>query len=120
MTKVSQIREKLRTIIKNDANSIRAEVAKAALEYQDDGDPVEFFNDLAAHGMASGMVPNMIYYSDTHSFFERHYDEISDEMAKYLEETGERLKVNADIKNFYAWFSFELVAYALASELYGF
>ena len=35
-------------------------------------------DDIVRHGCASGMVPALIYYSDTEPFFDRHADEIFD------------------------------------------
>jgi hypothetical protein len=38
----------------------------------------EFFRDLARGGCISGMVGTLIYYTDTHKFFDSHYYEIMD------------------------------------------
>ncbi len=64
------------------------------------------------------MVGSLIYYKDTHEFFERHYDEIEDIRAE-LESQGLEIKIpsNSDLKNFLAWLSFEEKARELYDEL---
>lgn len=60
----------------------------------------------------------MIRYTDTHKFFELHYQEIQDIRAE-LEDQGIEVKIptNTDLKNFLAWLSFEHRAYELSNEL---
>ncbi len=50
------------------------------------------------------MVSSLVYYEDTHEFFDRHYDEI-EEIRAELEEQGLELKLpsQSDLKNFFAW-----------------
>lgn len=57
----------------SEQSDIAGCVAREALEYHD---PKAFFHDLAHHGCISGMVSSMIYYTDTHAFFDEHYEEI--------------------------------------------
>jgi len=63
------------------------------------------------------MVSGLIYYSETHAFFDQHYEEIEDLRIATEEEIGEPLKIKGDLKNFLAWFAFEETAYQLAQEL---
>jgi len=42
----------------------------------DHDEPLSFFNELLEHGCVSGLVGSLVYYSDTHTFFDKHYDEI--------------------------------------------
>ena len=100
----------LKQICKNNPESIRSEVAQEALEYDD---PQSFFDDLLQHGCISGMVSSLIYYTDTHAFYDKHYAEIEELRTEYEESTGEPLQINNDLKNFLAWFAFEQVAYEL-------
>jgi len=64
------------------------------------------------------MVSSLVYYKDTHEFFERHYDEI-EEIRAELEEQGLELKLpsQSDLKNFFAWLGFEERARELYDEL---
>ncbi len=105
----------LKQICKNHPQSIKSEVAESALEYDD---PQSFFDDLLQHGCVSGMVGKLIYYTDTHAFYDKHYEEIEELRAEYEESTGEPLQINSDLKNFLAWFAFEQVAYQLVHEYF--
>ena len=69
------MRDLLKQICKNKPHSIQAEVAQSALEYDD---PQSFFDDLLQHGCISGMVSSLIYYADTHAFYDKHYEEIEE------------------------------------------
>ncbi len=63
------------------------------------------------------MVSSLIYYRDTHRFYDEYYDEIEDLRLEFEDNCGEPLKVKGDLKNFLAWFAFEETAYLLSIEL---
>jgi len=71
---------------KIDQGGIAAVVARDAL-YDKDVDVIEWFQGLVQHGCVSGWDSNMIWYSDTHDFFEAHYDEIEDLREEWQEQT---------------------------------
>jgi len=56
------------------------------------------------------LVSSLIYYEDTQSFFDRHYREIENLREHVQVEIGEVLKIEGDLKNWFAWFAFEWVA----------
>ena len=104
----------LKDLVAGEPNSIKASVAQQALDYHDISD---FFTDIMQHGCKSGMITSLIYYSDTHAFFDKHYDvieKIRDEVENNL---GEPLVVDGDLKNSLAWFAFEETAYQMALNL---
>ena len=108
------MRDQLNDIMEKEANTIKAFVAQQALEYHD---PKNFFIDLLQHGCISGMVSELVYYRDTHAFFERHYYEI-EEIRQSLEECiGQSLEVDGDLKNWYVWMAVEETAREIAGEL---
>ena len=107
--------DKLREIAQEPQPSIRREVAQEALNYSYDN-LADFFHDLLHHGCISGMVGKLVYYYDTHAFFNNYYREIEDLRFEY-EEQGIELKPTGDLMNWYAWFSFEETARKLAEEL---
>ncbi|MCF8278230.1 MAG: hypothetical protein K9J17_15995 [Flavobacteriales bacterium] len=107
---------RLTDIMENERGTIRAKVAEAALEYSG-GEPLSFFRNLLSHGCVSGIVNSLIYYVDTHSFFDEHYDEIEELRLENFEATGVAPVVQGDMKNWFAWFSFEETARMLADEL---
>ena len=115
-TDATELREQLQEIASEPDTSIRKDVAEEALEYGYE-DLTAFFTDLLTHGCVSGMVGSLIYYRDTHAFFDLHYDEIETLREEYEDLLGEPLKINGDLKNWLAWFAFEETARQLADEL---
>lgn len=109
MTNTSKKRliKAVKEIAKQKPTTIEVEVALEALSHND---VPTFFEDLLNYGCISGMVTSLIYYSDTHRFFEQHYDEIEELREEYEESTGCTLEIKNDLKNFLAWFAFEEVA----------
>ena len=97
------------TIAYKEPWTIRAYVAEEAL--RSGTDYLEwFFQDLFKGGCISWMVGSLIYYSDTHRFFDTHYYEIMD-IVEDLEKEWFRLECKGDdLKNKLAWLSFEKVA----------
>ena len=71
--------------------------------------------DIINHGCASGMVPALIYYSDTEAFFDRHVDEI---FELYNEAKAEYGEMSMELtRNNLAWFGFETMAQDILYEL---
>ncbi len=106
----------LREITEESKASIRKEVATEALNYDDESSIVNFFNDLMQYGCVSGMIGKLIYYHDTHTFYNTYYNEIEDLRHEY-EEQGIELRPQGDLMNWYAWLAFEETARILAEEL---
>ncbi len=116
MTPVSNksLKSALQDILQSEPISLRAAIAREALDHED----VKcFFSDLLSNGCVSGMVGSLIYYTDTHKFFDTHYDEIEGLREEYEANIGEPLQIKSDLKNFLAWFAFEETAYQMANEL---
>lgn len=113
-TKQTRLERQLKQIVKNNPGTLRAEVAAEALEHED---IASFFTDLLSHGCQSGMVGSLIYYRDTHAFYDKHYDEIEALREELEEAFGEPLRVKGDLKNWYAWMAFEETASGIRNEL---
>ena len=108
------MREELETILKENLNTITAEVAQEALDSED---PKAFFEDLLNNGCQSWMVSSLIYYKDTHAFYDTHYNEIED-IRWELEAEGVEIDItDQDLKNYFAWLAFEHVAYKIYYQL---
>jgi len=105
----------LEKLLEDNQDNIIQAVINEALDYHS---PKEFFEDLLQHGCQSWMVSSLIYYKDTHEFYENHYDEIED-IRYQLWDDGIEVNIPqcTDLKNFYAWLSFEQRAYELYNEL---
>jgi hypothetical protein len=95
---------------------IKGFVAKTILSNRPD-EMLPFFNDLFNHGCISGIVSELIYYYQTHEFFDRFYDEIEELRLEYQESNGVPMTVESDYKNFMAWYAFEETAWRIFQEL---
>lgn len=113
--KQTRLKRQLQEIINTNPHSLCAEVAKEALSYGDD--IPTFFSDLLNHGCQSGMVSGLIYYHDTHTFYDTHYQEIEELRGELEHVFGEPLRPKGDLKNWFAWLAFEETARSLADEL---
>lgn len=107
--------KRLLELLEKNHWNISEAVIKEAMDYHS---PKEFFEDLLQHGCESWMVWSLIYYKDTHEFFEKHYDEI-EELRAELEEQWIELNIpsDSDLKNFLSWLSFEEKARKIYDEL---
>ena len=50
----------------------------------------------------SGIVSKLIYYTDTHAFYDKHYEEIEEQGADYESSIAESLQIINNLKNFLA------------------
>lgn len=112
--KLEITRKQLQSIIDTKPNSLKAFVAQEALDYHDIQD---FFSDLQQYGCISGMIGSLIYYTDTHQFFDDFYYDIEQLREETEENLGEPIHIKGDLKNTLAWFAFEETAYQLSLEL---
>jgi len=84
--------------------------------------PIDFFNDLANHGCVSGMVSELVWYSDTVDFCQRHKEDINEAISELMECYGttsikdlfgdrfdneDFLCIGQQNQNFLTWFMFE-------------
>lgn len=116
MLKVKKIKKILESYSEGD--DIRASVANEALDQLNNYNDIKaWFSDLLQHGCISGMVGGLVYYIDTHAFYDYHYEEIENLRYEYEEMTGEALNPENDLKNWYAWFAYEETARKLVDEL---
>ena len=111
MTKTTLIKT-LQTIVNSHDNTIEKYVAQEALDY---GDPQEFLKLILNYGCATGFVSGLVYYADTHKFFDTYYEEI-EELRMECDYIIDLIK-DRDLKNTLAWFAFEQTAYNLANKL---
>lgn len=107
--------KKLEQLLEDNQGNITEAVINEAFSYDN---AEAFFEDLLQHGCQSWMVSSLIYYKDTHEFYDKHYDEIEDIRCQ-LE--NDWIEVNipscTDLKNFFSWLAFEQRAYEIYNEL---
>lgn len=107
--------QKLQEISK-ESYSLRSKVAQELLEHGSE-DISCLFHDLFAYGCISGIICSLIYYADTHTFYDEYYNEIEDLRYNYENSMGQSITIKGDLKSFMAQFAFEETAYQLANEL---
>lgn len=78
---------------------------------------ISSFNDLLDNGINNGSIKRLVYYKDTHAFFDEHYDEIEELREEYENNIGEPVYIKGDLKDFLAKFGYEWVIRKLANEL---
>lgn len=100
-------------VIQNDPCSLEAYVAQIISDHDE---PEVYLSDILNHGCVCGCVSELIYYSDTHKFYDRFYDEIEEMRENTEYETGEPILIKGDLKNFFAWFAFEEVVWQIAHK----
>ena len=115
MSKNTHLKAYLNAICNDQSDSIESEIAKEALDYND-GDVASFFKDLLQYGCQSGMVSSLIYYMDTHAFYDKHYNEIESIRTELEDDLGQPLTVSGDLKNWFAWLAFEETARKIAEK----
>lgn len=110
----------LNSIVKNTMeDSLKHEVAEILIDMLDSDinneEVLTTIEDIINHGCASGIVPALIYCSDTEAFFDRHVDEIFDLYNGAKVEYGE---LDMELtRNNLAWFGFETMAQDILYEL---
>lgn len=114
MTTELRLQKQLQFILDNEHESIRKYVVQEALAYYS----IEtFFHDILKYGCKNGAVSSLIYYAQTHAFFDRFYNDIEALRHEYEENMGVKIDLSNDLKNSLAWFAFEETANQIAQEL---
>lgn len=109
------MKAKLKKLAQENIGTITEDVINEALDYDN---PKTFFKDLFQNWCQSWIVWSLIYYVDTHKFYDKHYSEIEDIRYELQEEwILSNEFIQSDIKNHYAWLAFEHVAYRIYNEL---
>lgn len=67
-----------------------------------------YMQDVLRHGCISGMVGELIYTKDCQEWYDTYYNDIEELRIQFEVELREPLEIgDRDLKNTYAWFSFE-------------
>ena len=106
--------ERIKDIAANHPQSIQSKVVEEALAY---GNIKHFFFDLLCNGCQKGVIPSLLLYKDTHSFFDKHYREINTLRNDYQHVFIDYLLEGGDLKTNLVYFSIEQVAFLIKQEL---
>lgn len=109
----------LRDTLSNISQSSHSPLTKSVIVYALNQDSIkDFFSDLLAYGCQSGIVTDLVYYFDTHTFYDNHYQEIEDLRIGLEESLGLSIPVgDQDYKNTMAWLAFKETARKIAEEI---
>ena len=105
--------------------SSRSELKKAVLESlinkakvcESDKEIISMVNDVMIKGCSSGIVPDMIYFYDTDSFFDTHTEEIFDLLNESIAEGLTDANNISFSKNNLAWWAYEVITSHILYEL---
>lgn len=92
------VAEKLSFLTSRNPFTLEADVARTLLDQRPD-DIASLMRDLAQGGCLSGLIGTMVYYADTHEFFDRHYEAIELLRQDTEANMGEPLRICGDLKN---------------------
>lgn len=115
--------QNIKDIKKETNNSLIKRVCNYVIdEWHDYDNKNSIFTDVLHYGCQSGIVGDLIYYSDTVAFYKRYKEEINELLYTLMEETGiyapsdlfqdkwdneDLLGNDAYNQNLLAWFGFE-------------
>lgn len=112
----NEIREKLTKRLNNEKNALIRYVISDILDKEN---VMQYMEDVLYHGCVSGVVGGLIYYHDTHKFYDDYYDEIEKLRLNLLEQgidMFEHIGEN-DFKNHMSWMAYEETVRQIAEEL---
>ena len=115
-------------------NQLKDKVLNDLINQCDNGNNKDTFNwisDILTHGCVSGMIPDLVYYTDTVAFYEKYVEEIWDLLEDSRQSLGYKNimevifnfggadDVGSDdqFKNLLAWFAYEETTHKIADEL---
>lgn len=122
---------KLEEMKSEESNKLTIRVIESLID-QGEENVKSYIEDLMQHGCVSGMVGELIYYSDTLKFYEDYKQEIKSMLKEAMDETG--FKSPAELfgdkwddedyfaeetqnQNLLAWFGYEETVRKIAYEL---
>ena len=112
----NEIRKKLAERLNNEENALIRHVISDILDKEN---VVQYIEDVLHHGCISGVVSGLIYYRDTHEFYDNYYDETEELRINLLDQGIDVLNgLNKnDLKNHMAWIAYEETVRQIAEEL---
>ena len=96
-------------------SELKDNVIDIILNHIDDYEnPITFLEEVLQYGCASGMVSELIYFSETKCFFIKHMEEIFDIYNSIKENLSSNFEVNA---NNLSWLAFEYMTSIIYNEI---
>lgn len=121
--------QELRSIAKT-GNALTERVCNYLLGFEE-SERVSHIQDIQYGGCSSGVVSDLIYYSDTLEFFKQYKRFINAMLVEYMDNSGssnpadilkdwdksDPLAMDTSNQNLLAWFGFEMTIYNIANQL---
>ena len=101
--------------ISTKSEGIKLFVINDLLEFDDDGEILDYIEDVLIHGCQSGVVTSLIYTNDTKNFVRNYLDESLEILDETIQEIG-KPAFTID-SNSIAWLSYEETLKNLVMEL---
>jgi hypothetical protein len=97
------LKEQLEDLKNNesDYSELKLGVIKDIQDYEDDESIKSHLNDIVTYGLEGGAVAGLVYYSDTHLYYDNFYYEIEKEKTAKIEEFRDS---GEDRKEVLQWF----------------
>lgn len=122
--KMESLMNVMESLKENESSNLRVEVLDILVNHIEDYESFEevkgFMEDLRQYGCSSGMIGELIYYSDTKEFFIDNLDEIQDYVNTLVQE--HIYSINELDINEIVWVVFEAIAneyfYTIEDEIY--
>ena len=112
------MKAKLQKLLEENLGTITEDVITEALSSWYDNIK-DFFTELQRMWCQSGVISSMIRYSDTHKFYDKHYDEIENIRLELQEEwILWNEPIDQDLKNYLAWLAYEHIAYNIYNQIW--
>lgn len=111
------IRKKLEKMMADVDNNLQKYVCKTILENESETDIQDFCSNVLKYGCQTGFVSSLVWFSQTHAFFDEFYEEIEDLLFDAMDETDYLPPIKGDLKNTLAWFGYEVMMYKVIVEL---
>lgn len=110
--KMESLMNVMESLKENESSNLRIEVLDILVNHIEDYESFEevkgFMEDLRQYGCSSGMIGELIYYSDTKEFFIDNLDEIQDYVNTLVQE--HIYSINELDINEISWVVFESIA----------
>ncbi len=110
--KMESLMNVMESLKENESSNLRSEVLDILVNHIEDYESFEevrgFMEDLRQYGCSSGMIGELIYYTDTKKFFIDNIDEIQDYINTLVQEHV--YSINELDINEISWIVFEAIA----------
>ena len=110
----------LNSMVKNTESELKKAVLESLIDKaevcESNEEIMTMVNNILTYGCTSGIVPDMMFYRDTESFFNTHSEEIFDLMNEKRDEGWDLNNIEFS-KNNLAWWAYEVITSQILYEL---